>query len=150
MTIYIVIKEINRFIPFYIMTIELKKLYYKHIDTRAINHYRLLLLTEEFITIGANYFNKYPTAQGWINMNKTLFESNKNAEAEYNAISKRQCEITIQFFENQQKICRNDTSKKYKICSDYFQSFYVSKIYHYTQFPNDVKAIIKSDIEIQN
>jgi hypothetical protein len=129
------------------MTIGLKKLYYKYIDTTAINHYRLLLLTEEFITIGTNYFDKYPTAQGWINMNKTLFEFNKNAEAEYKAISKRQTEITNQFFENQKKICENDTSKKCKICSDYFQSFFVSKKYHYTQFPNHVKMLIKSDIE---
>ena len=52
------------------MNIEFKKLYYKYIDKTSINHYRLLLLTEEYRDIGQNYFNKYPDAQGWINMNQ--------------------------------------------------------------------------------
>jgi len=45
------------------------KLYYKYIDTTIINHYRLLLITEEYIQTGKNYFYKYPTAKNWINLN---------------------------------------------------------------------------------
>jgi len=64
-----------------------KKLYYKYINTTVINHYRLLILTEEYRDIGKQFFVKYPNASGWINENKKLFESNKEAEIEYNFIS---------------------------------------------------------------
>jgi hypothetical protein len=49
------------------------KLYYKYIDTSTVNHYKLLLLTEEYRQIGKNYFYKYPNAQGWKNLNKELY-----------------------------------------------------------------------------
>ena len=52
------------------MNIELKKNYYKYINTTDINHYRLLILTEEYINISKNYVNKYPNASSWINLNK--------------------------------------------------------------------------------
>jgi hypothetical protein len=49
---------------------KLNKLYYKYINTSIVNHYRLLLLTEEYRKIGKDYFDKYPNAKGWINVNK--------------------------------------------------------------------------------
>jgi len=41
------------------MKFNLCKLYYKYIDTSNINHYKLLLLTEEFKNISTNYFDKF-------------------------------------------------------------------------------------------
>ena len=85
----------------------LNKLYYKYIDTSTVNHYKLLLLTEEYIQIGKNYFYKYPNAQGWKNLNKELFDSNKQSEIEYMETSKKQSEIITNNAKTQAKIINN-------------------------------------------
>lgn len=90
---------------------KLNKLYYKYIDTSIVNHYRLLLLTEEYRQIGKSYFDKYPNAEGWANLNKELFETNKQAEIEYIEDSKKQSHIKNSFFENIEIICKNDNNK---------------------------------------
>jgi hypothetical protein len=128
------------------MNIQLKKLYYKYINTTDINHYKLLILTEEYINIGRKYFNKYPTAEGWINLNQELFNSNKEAEIEYNNISKRQIYLKNEFFTNHEIICKNDKNKESNICSDYFKNFYVLKKYHYEQFTENIIENIIIDI----
>jgi hypothetical protein len=129
---------------------ELNKLYYKYIDTSSINHFKLLLLTEEYRQISKNYFEKYPNSKGWINLNKELFDINKQAEIEYIEGSKKQSEIKNSFFENREIICKNDKNKDFIICSKHFQDFYVNSkyYYHYGQYTEDIiKDII---IDIQN
>ena len=128
------------------MNIALKKNYYKYINTSDINHYRLLILTEEYINISKNYFNKYQNASNWINLNKELFDSNTLAEIEYNTSSKKQSEIKNEFFKNREIICKKCKNKEYIICSDYFENFYVKKNYHYGQYSDNVIKDIITDI----
>jgi hypothetical protein len=127
--------------------IKLYKLYYKYIDTSNINHYKLLLLTEEYRQITTDYFNKYPTAEGWINLNKDLFNKNKQAEIDYIASSKRQSKIKNNFFENRDIICKNCKNKEYIICSNFFQNFYVNCKYHYEQSTEHIISDIMKDIK---
>lgn len=122
---------------------QLNKLYYKYINTSIINHYKLLFLTEEYIKIGKNYFDKYPNAEGWENLNKKLFDTNKEAELEYIDGSKKQTKIKNEFFQNRKIICKNCKNKESIICSDFFQEFYVNHKYHYEQ---NTELIIKNII----
>lgn len=128
------------------MNIELKKNYYKYINTTDINHYRLLILTEEYVKISKNYVNKYPNSSSWINLNKELFNSNPLVEIKYNIASKKQSEIKKKFFENREIICKNCKNKEYIICSDYFENFYVKQNYHYGQCADNVIKNIITDI----
>lgn len=126
----------------------LKKIYYKYINKSDINHYRLLLTTEEYIDIGKNYFNKYPSAMNWINMNNALFSENPKAKLEYLECSKKQKQLEQVFFNNVNYICKNCAeSEKLNICSDKFQKYYVNCSYHYGQTPHNVISIIMKDIE---
>jgi hypothetical protein len=134
----------------YDMKIVLNKIYYKYFNKNCINNYRLLILTEEYINIGKNYFNKYPTAKGWINLNKELFESNKQAEIDYNILSKRQSDIKKEFFNNQEIMCKETKNKDYFVCSDFFNDFYVSKKYHYEQNTDIIIDNIIKDIKLEN
>ena len=127
--------------------LKLNKIYYKYIDTSIVNHYKLLLLTEEYIKIGKNYFDKYPTAEGWINFNKELFDSNKQAEIEYIESSKKQTEIINDFFENREIICKNCKNKDFIICSKFYQEFYVNSKYHYKQCTENIIDDIMIDIQ---
>lgn len=126
---------------------ELTKLYYKYIDTYTVNHYKLLLLTEEYRRIGQKFFYKYPNADRWTNLNKELFDSNKQAEIEFKEGSKKQTEIKREFFENREIICKNDANKHCIICSDGFQDFYVDRKYHYEQCTELIIGEIKTDIQ---
>jgi hypothetical protein len=128
---------------------ELNKLYYKYIDTSIINYYKLLLLTEEYQQIGKNYFYKYPNAEGWKNLNKELFDSNKQAEIEYIESSKKQAKIKKDFFENREIICKNDKNKDSIICSTFFQEFYANRecYYHYEQCTENIIKDIMKDIQ---
>jgi hypothetical protein len=125
---------------------ELNKLYYKYINISIVNHYKLLLLTEEYRKIGKNYFDKYPNAKGFINLNKELFDLNKQAEIEYIDYSKKQAKIKEAFFENREIICKNNKTKDFIICSDFFQKFYVSRKYHYEQCIENIVEDIITDI----
>jgi hypothetical protein len=124
----------------------LYKFYYKYINISTINHYRLLLLTEEYRNITTNYFNKYPATEGWINLNKKLFDSNKQAEIDYIDASKKQVKIKKEFFENREIICKNCKNKEYIICSDFFQNYYVNLKYHYEQSTEHIIKDIMIDI----
>ena len=132
------------------MNIKLNKLYYKYIDTSIVNHYRLLLLTEEYRQISKSYFDKYPNARGWINLNKELFDTNEQAEIEYIEESKKQSEIKNLFFENIEIICKNSKNKDFIICSKYFQDFYVNRKYHYEQYTEHIIKDIIKDIHTIN
>ena len=126
---------------------ELNKLYYKYINTSNVNHYKLLLLTEEYKKIGNNYFNKYPNAKCWINLNEELFNSNEQAKIEYIVGSKKQSNIKKEFFENREIICKNNKNKNLIICSDFYEDFYVTRKYHYEQCINNIIEDIKKDIK---
>jgi hypothetical protein len=128
------------------MNIQLKKIYYKYINTTDINHYTLLNLTEEYINISKKYFNKYPNASNWINLNKELFDLNTIAEIDYNVASKKQYEIKKNFFENREIICKKCHNEEYIVCSDYFEKNYVEQKYHYGQYTDNVIKNIITDI----
>jgi len=122
--------------------IELNKLYYKY-NTSVVNHYKLLLLIDEYKGINKKYFDKYPNAKGWINLNEELFNLNKQAEIEFMDGSKNQSRIKKEFFENREIICNNNKNKNLIICSDFFENFYVCHKYHFEQnIENIVKDII--------
>jgi hypothetical protein len=127
--------------------LKLNKLYYKYIDMSIVNHYKLLLLTEEYRQIGQNYFYKYPNATGWINLNKELFDSNKQAKIEYMEGSKKQAEIKKEFFNVRKILCKKDENKDCIICSPFFQDFYVYRNYHYEQCTEHVIESIMKDIQ---
>jgi len=126
---------------------ELDKLYYTYVDTSIINHYKLLLLTEEYSQIGKKFFYKYPNARESKNLNKELFDSNKQAEKEYMEISKKQAKIKREFFVNREIICKNDANKDCIICSNVFKEFYVDCNYHYGQCTELILKDIKTDIK---
>jgi hypothetical protein len=128
------------------LNINLTKLYYKYINISEVNHYKLLILAEEYKNIGEKYFKKYPNAKGWINLDKELFDSNKNAKIDFNTISKRQSEIKKEFFENREIICKKCENEKYIICSDNFEKFYVKQDYHYGESIDNIIKNIITDI----
>ena len=119
---------------------ELNKLYYKYIDPSSINHYKLLLLTEEYRNIGKNYFYKYPNSREWKNLSK-------QSEIEFMDGSKQQSKMKKEFFEVREIICKKDTNKDCIICSDVFQEFYVEHNYHYEQCTENVMKDIIKDIQ---
>lgn len=123
-----------------------RKLYYKYIDTSTVNHFRLLLLTEEFIKIGKKYFLKYPNARCHINLNEELFHLNKQAEIDYLHSYKKQSKIQNEFFQKRDILCKDNKNKDCIICSDYFQKFYQEEKYHYGQLTEQVIKDIKTDI----
>jgi hypothetical protein len=125
---------------------QLNKLYYRYIDASAVNHYKLLLLTEEYRNITKYYFNKYPNAEGFINLNKRLFDSNKQAEIEYMDYSKKQAKIKKAFFENREIICKNNKNKHLIICSDSFEDFYDCHKYHFGECTENIIDNIITDI----
>jgi hypothetical protein len=122
------------------------KYYYKYINTSIVNHYRLLLLTEEYLNISKNYYHKYPTANGWINLNKELFYSNKQAEIDYIEASKMQSKIKEDFFKNIEIVCKNCKNKEFIICSNSFQKKYLNHKYHYEQSIEHIIENIMKDI----
>lgn len=126
---------------------KINKLYYKYINTSVINHYRLLLLTEEYRDIGINYYKKYPTAQGFINLNKQLFDSNKQAEIDYTDSSKKQSNIKNDFLIKQKILCKDCKNKDYKVCSDSFQKKYLNHSYHFEQNIENIISDIEYDID---
>ena len=109
---------------------ELNKLYYKYINTSIVNHYKLLLLTEEYRKISKTLFDKYP-----------------QSNIEYIDCSKKQSKIKKDFFENREIICKNNKNKDLIICSDMFENFYVSRKYHYEQCIENVIEHIITDIK---
>ncbi len=125
----------------------LRKLYYKYIDTSIINHYRLLIITENYMHISKKFFKKYPRACGWKSENKQLFETNKQAEIDYNETAKKQDELAKLFFNNREIVCKNSDYCNSIICSEKFQLFYVDKKYHYSQCLENVINDIKKDIK---
>lgn len=116
---------------------ELNKLYYKYIDRTTINHYRLLLITEEYYSITKHSYHKYPIATEWINLNKPLYD--------------KQTKLKNLFFENMEIICKSSNiPKDCIVCSNDFQSFYAVK-YHYEKFTLHASSCIMKDIkDIQN
>jgi hypothetical protein len=128
------------------MYIKLNKFYYKYINNSIINHYKLLILTEEYINISKKYLKKYPNAKSWINLNEKLFVLNKQAETDYIECSKKQLKIKKEFFKSHEIICKNCKNKEYIICSDYFTNFYIKQKYHYEQYIDYVIENIIKDI----
>jgi hypothetical protein len=125
---------------------KINKLYYKYINTSVINHYRLLLLTEEYRNIGINYYKKYPTAQEFINLNKDLFDSNKNAEKDYIDGSIKQTNIKNDFYVKQEILCEDTKNKDCKVCSDSFKQKYLNQKYHFEQSIENIISDIQDDI----
>ena len=103
----------------------LTKLYYKYVDTSAVNHYRLLLLTEEYQQL-----------------------EKQNANVNVNVNKYKQNQIVKTFFANREIICKNkkNEKKEYSLCSEYFQHFYAERIHHYANDPEYIKCILMEDI----
>lgn len=129
----------------------LKKLYYTYIDPSAINHYRLFIVTETYQNAVKQYFDKWPTATGWPNLDKALYEIYPESKIDCDTTTKINKESKAEFIRKINLICKNDLScKKYGICERWFQDYYVEKDYNYEKNLDDVLNRVKSDIEKNN
>jgi hypothetical protein len=129
---------------------QLYKLYYKYINPSKINHYKLLILTEEYINIAKIYLKKYPTAKGFPNLNKELFDSNKQAEIDFYETAEAQSKIENEFFENREIICNSCKNNEFIICGGLFRTHYVERKYHYGQFIGNIMEYLIMDIKIMD
>lgn len=130
------------FIQYYIY-----KLYFKYYDTKTINHYKLLLILEKYKKIGIGYFKKYPDAEPFINLNDELFIKNNKAKKDFIKTIEKQNELENEFYEYREIICTNsENSQDFKICSKYFEDFYVGKKYHFKQSINNLIKTVNQDI----
>ncbi len=131
------------------MYIDLKKLYYKYCNKKTINHYRLLVLTEEYRDIGINFYTKYPRATQYLKSDvyTKLFLSNQEIKKDFDFVSGKQSEIKNEFFTNLEEICKNQSNKDCYICSDKFIKLYVKNKYDYGKNTEDIIKFIIADIE---
>jgi hypothetical protein len=129
---------------------QLYKLYYKYINPLKINHYKLLILTEEYIYITNIYLTKYPTSKGFSNLNKELFILNEQAEIDFYETAEKRSKIENEFFENREIICNSCKNNEFSICSGLFKKQYVERKYHYGQFIRNVVKYLIMDIKIMD
>ena len=128
-----------------------KKLYYTYINPTVINHYRLLIVTEKYQNINREYFDKLPTATGWSNLDEKLHQTFPESKTDCDNTIKMHNECKTEFLTKIKLICKDDEScKKYGICSDWFNDFYVKKHYHYEQNLDDIMNRLKTDIVKNN
>lgn len=121
-----------------------KLYYYRYFDPYIINHYNLINKLNKYKSIGLSYYNKYPGASGWGNLNEKLFEEKPEAKQEFYSCSEQQDLIKKQVLSDVKFLSKKN--KNYKICSDFFQSFYVKYDYHIEQNIDSVINYLKEDV----
>jgi hypothetical protein len=122
----------------------LKLNYYRYFNPYVINHYNLINKLITYKSIGLSYYNKYPGASGWGNLNEKLFEEKPQAKHEFYSCSKQQEQIKKQVLSDINFL--SNKNKNYKICSESFQSFYVKYDYHIEQNIDAVINYLKADV----
>lgn len=70
-------------------------IYYKYFNPYIINHYNLINKLNVYKTIGLSFYDKYPNASNWKNLNDELFKNNQIAEQEFNICLEQQKKIKI-------------------------------------------------------
>lgn len=124
------------------INILLKKSYYKYIKLDTTNHYRLLILSEQYKKIGIDYHNKYGTNY----IDNKLFKNDNGSKIDFQEASELQKKIQNEFFNNLEILCTKQENYNCMVCSEWFKNFYVDKKYHYGQFIDNVIIDIKKDI----
>lgn len=119
-------------------------LYYKYFDPYTVNHYNLINKLNKYESIGLSYYNKYPKASNWSNLNDKLNKVNPQAEQDFNFCLEQQEQIKKQIMSDINFLSKKN--KNYNICSDFFQSFYVRYNYHIDQNIVGVINYLKEDI----
>ena len=118
--------------------------YYRYFNPFIINHYNIINKLITYKTIGLSYYNKYPNAQSFVNLNKELFDSNSKAKEEWVISSTAQTQIEKSLINDIDIICKS--FHKYEIGSEKFQSFYIENNYHIGQYIDSMIIDIKNDI----
>ena len=121
----------------------LKLYYYRFLDPYQINNYNLINKLNKHNSISIHFFNKYPSASNWFNLNDKLFE-NLSIKQEFLSCSKAQSNIITQVLHDIQILCNEN--KNSDLCSEQFQSFYVEKKYHIEQNIDEVIDCVKNDV----
>lgn len=122
-------------------------MYYKYIDKSVVNHYRLLITSEEIQANKQEYYRKWPSATGWTNLDEKMFEIFPQSRIDREHASNIDKDLKAEFFYKVNEICKNDTCKKYKICQENLQHYYIDKKYHYGKNLEPVIEALKEDIE---
>jgi hypothetical protein len=115
--------------------------YYRYFKPYYINHYNLINKLTEYKSVGLSYYDKYPNASNYRNLNEELFKKNHKAKEEFKIISKTQEQLKKTIINDINMICNN-----YEINSDNFQSFYIKYDYHIEQNIDTMIDYIKKDI----
>jgi CRISPR/Cas system-associated protein Cas5 (RAMP superfamily) len=121
-----------------------KLYYYRYFNPHIVNHYNLINKLNTYKSIGLSYYKKYPGASNWGNLNEKLFEEKPQAKQEFCYCLEQQEQIKKQILLDIKFLSKKN--KNYKICSDYFQSFYVEYDYHIEQNIDSVINYLKEDI----
>lgn len=126
----------------------LKLIYYRVFDPYTINHYNVINKLIRYKKVGLLYYNKYPNAQSFENLNKELFDSNPNAKQEWDKISTIQSELQVSVINDIMHICNCNKNSASVICSTNFKSYFIEKNYHIGQYVDTVIELVKKDIKI--
>ncbi len=121
-----------------------KLYYYRYFDPYVVNHYNIINKLISYKSIGLSYYNKYPGSSNWGNLNEKLFEEKPEAKQEFYSCSEQQDLIKKQVLSDIKFLSKKN--KNYKICSEYFQSFYIQYDYHIEQNIDSVINYLKKDI----
>jgi hypothetical protein len=121
-----------------------KLYYYRYFNPYKINHYNIINKLHQYKYISSNYFQKYPTAKNWGNLNEELFKENPSSKTEFYSCSKEQDILKNQVVSDIKLICKNN--KECILCSEWFQNFYIKYDYHIEQNIDGVIDYIKNDV----
>jgi hypothetical protein len=122
--------------------------YFRYFNPHIINHYNLINKLITYKSIGLSYYNKYPSASGWYNLDNHLFAQRPQAKKDFVFGSEQQEQIKKQILSDINFLSEKKKNKgnNYIICSETFQSFYVEKDYHIEQNIDELVKCLKKDI----
>lgn len=119
-------------------------IYYRYFNPYTVNHYNLINKLNLYKSIGLSFYDKYPGASNWGNLNDELFKNNPDAKKNFDSCVEQQVQIKKQIMSDINFLTKKN--KNYDICSDFFQSFYVKSYYHIEQNIDGVIYFLQKDI----
>jgi hypothetical protein len=118
--------------------------YYKYFNPYTINHYNLINKLNVYKSISLSYYNKYPEASNWRNLNDELFKNIPISKQEFFSCVEQQEQIKKQILSDINFLTKKN--KNYDIGSEFFQSFYIKADYHIEQNIDQVINYLQKDI----
>lgn len=119
-------------------------IYYRYFNPYTINHYNLINKLNSYKSICLSYYDKYPGASNWGNLNDELFKNRPESKQEFYSCVEQQEQIKKQIISDINFLTKKN--KNYDICSEFFQSFYVEADYHIEQNIDGVINFLQKDI----